>query len=175
MHGVVGVDRQGSGHALAHRSRSDGGGEKTRGHDGQIEGALEVGVRRRRQHLRPGQVGRAEKADQPAGDARQDLRREPSPAPANRSIGRDDERKRRQLDHGRRRVEGKVAGQPDLVPLSGTGVEGEPSTTDLPNSIRGLKSSIGSGRMTVVFFSDPISTIVCRNLSCSAPCCDEIT
>src|SRR3989442_240768 len=97
------------------------------------------------------------------------------PALANRRFGRDDQGQGRQLDDRRRGVEQKVAGQPDLVLLSGTGVEGEPSVTALPNSISGLNSSIGRGRITVVFFSDPISTIVWRNRSWRAPCWDEIT
>src|SRR5256885_857947 len=99
------------------------------------------------------------------GDAGQDLGSEAGPALAHRRVGHDDQGQGRQLDHRRRGVEGKVAGQPDLVLLSGTGGDGEPSVMALPNSISGLKSSIGSGRITVGFFSDPISTMVCRNRS----------
>src|SRR4029077_5986996 len=130
------------------------------------------------QDARAGDVQGDNKEENPGaerGEHRDRLRR---PRLAGGEVGGKDQRQREQDVRGRqRRVEDDVAAQPGLEPCAGSGFEGgdAPSSGAGAMSIRGRMSSIGKGSSIVVFFSEPISTMVCRKRSWSAPFCEEMT
>ena len=105
-----------------------------------------------REQARAGQVqGTDEKGDSCA-DAREEVDRQVSPSPPDGDVGEEDQGQRQQdLCRRRYRVEEKVSAQPS------PGFSGMSS--------RGRISSIGKGSRMVVFFSEPISTIVWRKRS----------
>ena len=118
--------------------------------------------RRGAEHVR--QVDAASEDHAPGGEPADEPGREVGPRFAYRQVGDDDERHGRQLDEGVGGVEGE-SGQPAFVPCSGAPLGAGDPSCDRPMSMRGLISSIGRGRITVVFLSEPISTIVCRKRS----------
>src|SRR6266851_3827872 len=162
MDGVVRINRHDSREALADGFGRKHCGHNRGGHHADVHGNAIGTDDRARKDTGSAQVKCAEEKRDSRREPREQGDRVVRPGATDRHIGEDDGRQRNQPDgQGRYRVEDQVPAQPS------PGFSGMSS--------RGRISSIGKGSRMVVFFSEPISTIVWRKRSWSAPFCDEIT
>ena len=161
MDRVVGIGRQDSRHPFANRFGRERGGDQAGGHDSDVERKPVLATWNCDQQAGPGDVQRADEKRHPSGQPGQDRDRVVRPWPADARVGHEDQGQRQQKQRrGRRRVEEELVAQPDLGVCAGRGFGGAPSSGAGAMSMKGRISSMGNGKRMVVFFSEPISTMV---------------